>query len=81
LDNIHARQQENAMKRCLGSKAAQSSRSFWRLRGVWLLALMLGAVIYVSARAMGRDIDVADAVRHLVQLGTDLLNRLFLSLK
>ena len=44
--------------------------------GVIVLAL-LGAVIYVSASATGMDMDVADAVRHLVQLGTDLLNRLF----
>ncbi|WP_455289211.1 hypothetical protein [Cupriavidus necator] len=44
--------------------------------GLILLAL-LGAVVYVSARAMGMDMDVADAVMHLVQLGTDLLNRLF----
>lgn len=43
--------------------------------GLMVLAL-LTAVIYASAKAMGMDMSLADAVLQLVQLGTALLRRL-----
>lgn len=38
----------------------------------------LAAVIYVSGKAIGMDLSIADIARQLVQLGTDLLHRLLL---
>lgn len=63
------------VERGVGKKQGRAMDDIFKM-GLIVLAL-LGAVIYVSARAMGMDMDVADAVMHLVQLGTDLLNRLF----
>ncbi|WP_160172219.1 hypothetical protein [Cupriavidus sp. SK-3] len=44
--------------------------------GLMVLALLTG-VIYASAKAMGMDMGVGDAVVQLVQTATDLLRRLF----
>lgn len=44
--------------------------------GLTVLALVTGG-IYTAARVMGMNMSAADAVRLLVQHGTELLHRLF----
>lgn len=48
------------------------------LKMSFLVLAALATVIYVSGKALGLDLSIADIATQLMQLGTDLLHRLVL---